>query len=333
VRRLLGLVVVVAATSLVMVVPVAQATFPGKNGKLAISNRSPATSDTQPWERDGLVSTINPDGTARTLLAADRSAGGLFSPDGSQLGFQSGYLFSCCHGDTSIEVIRSDGTQRHVVVQAYTLPWYTNNADIRGWSPDGQKLLFTHGPSKYGFSKAYTVGSDGSVLTQVSSGLACCPDGGTDDSALGWLSSGRVAFLRYFFLSPWGEAQLPTAVYSVNADGTDERKLQDWPDSREAPLLSPDGREIAFTQATDTSGGSNTHQLFKVGMDGRGLVQLTHLPNTYGRLLSWSPDGSELLFERRLSFTSVVLDRVRADGEACAIKRLHINLQLGRASA
>jgi Tol biopolymer transport system component len=312
-RRLLGLVPALVAITLVAV-PTAHATYPGKNGKLAISNGSPA--GTPQEERNAFVSTINPDGTARTLLAADRSGGGLFSPDGSQVVFQSGYLLSCCHGDTSIEVIRSDGTERHVVVPAYALRWYTNDTDISGWSSNGQKLLFTHSGGKYGFRKAYTVGSDGSALTQVSSGPTCCSfdlDSWTYEGALGWLSTDRVAFLRYFD-SLTGEAPRPPAIYSVNADGTDEREIQEWPASREAPLLSPDGRQIAFTQAIDTSGGSNTRQLFKVGIDGRGLVQLTHLPNTYGHLLAWSPDGSELLFARRLSTTSVQLDRVRADG-------------------
>jgi Tol biopolymer transport system component len=130
-----------------------------------------------------------------------------------------------------------------------------------------------------------------------------------------------VAFLRQFYERVdegihYDFELVRQAILTVNADGSDEREIQDWPVSREAPLLSPDGRELAFTQPTDVSGNSNTRQLFKIGIDGRGPVQLTHLQNAYGDLVSWSPDGSQLLYERRLSITSGVVDRVRSDGSA-----------------
>src|SRR6476620_2293610 len=138
-RRLLGIVTL--ALIVIALAPASgQATFAGKNGVLAIYNGSPdgtpPDDGVDPPERNVYLSTINPDGTGRTLLAADKSGLGQFSPDGTQLAFQSQLFFMYGTADTEIDVMNVDGSNRHVVYSWGQLPWYRSGDDIAGWSPD-----------------------------------------------------------------------------------------------------------------------------------------------------------------------------------------------------
>ena len=141
------------------------ATFKGRNGVIAIYNGSPAGTPpddgVDPPERNVYLSTINPDGSDRTLLAADKSGFGHFSPDGAQISFQSQLPVTCCTGDTEIEVMNVDSSARHLVYSYGQLPWYRSNDDVVRWSPDGSTLLFTHHLGKYCASRVYTVPASG----------------------------------------------------------------------------------------------------------------------------------------------------------------------------
>jgi Tol biopolymer transport system component len=91
-----------------------------------------------------------------------------------------------------------------------------------------------------------------------------------------------IAFLR----SPrYGDGSEPSAIYVVNADGTEERRLAgnsfgvDW---------SPDGRRIAFHSTVDGSWG-----IYVMDVDGGGLRRLTS-----GTVPHWSPNGQTIAFAR-----------------------------------
>ena len=53
---------------------------------------------------------------------------------------------------------------------------------------------------------------------------------------------------------------------TVNSDGRNEREVAQWRDADTQPVLSPDGRQIAFLRS---------RELFTIGLDGTGLRQLT----------------------------------------------------------
>ena len=61
------------------------------------------------------------------------------------------------------------------------------------------------------------------------------------------------------------------------------------------PDVSPDGRKVAFMRLIDTTHGSAQSAVFVVGVDGRGLRQLTPYSLNAARP-SWSPDGSRIAF-------------------------------------
>jgi TolB protein len=58
----------------------------------------------------------------------------------------------------------------------------------------------------------------------------------------------------------------------------------------EAPVVSPDGRRIAFTSARD-----GMADLYIIAADGGGEVRLTHTPEVEGRP-DWSADGKRVIF-------------------------------------
>ena len=299
-RRLLGLIVVVAAASL-SIVSVAQATYPGKNGRLAMT----AQVGTYEVDRNLLLTTINPDGSGRAVLASDRSGGGRWSPDGSKLAFLSDLLISCCHSSIDIEVVAADGTGR---VLAFPGDFTVFQTPL--WSPDGTKLLFTRS-GRHTASRAFTMNPDGSSLTQVSSGAFFDDDSGLDDVALGWLPGGRVAFLRTEYTSTSG-ASVAT-LYSVNADGTDERPVSNLDRDGQTPLLSPDGRTLAFVENVGGAGAAADFEVIAMDFGGTNVRQLTHEGKGYPYLMSWSPDGTQLLAQRG-RFGSTSLQRIQADG-------------------
>ncbi len=79
-------------------------------------------------------------------------------------------------------------------------------------------------------------------------------------------------------------------IYSSNLAGQDVRRLTRTPDFENDPVVSPDGRLIAYARKV---GGRA--QIFVMRIDGSHQRQLTK-DGRRDRLPSWSPDGRRLVF-------------------------------------
>ncbi len=95
---------------------------------------------------------------------------------------------------------------------------------------------------------------------------------------------------RIIFSSRRGEGDY--AIYVMNADGTDKRRLTRNPYEDEEAVWSPDGTQIAFN-IDDYAGRCDIHVM---NADGSNRRQLT----TKGKTGSpaWSPDGTQIAFVR-----------------------------------
>jgi len=84
-------------------------------------------------------------------------------------------------------------------------------------------------------------------------------------------------------------------LYTMDPDGGDRARLTDLEGGNvEEPAWSPDGERIAFYVSF---GGAIDDEIFTVGADGSGLVQLTDNALSDSDP-AWSPDGTRLAFVR-----------------------------------
>jgi len=105
-------------------------------------------------------------------------------------------------------------------------------------SYDGQTVLFSWRRAKSPFYQLYTVGVDGSGLKQLTAGDYYNYDGA-------WLPDGRIVFLSsrisqaaYCFFTPVG------ILYTMNADGTDQRRISANYLNDFTPAVMSDGRIV-----------------------------------------------------------------------------------------
>src|SRR4051812_32740548 len=117
-RRVLGLLGVLAAL-LIAAVP-AQATFPGKNGKIAFSAGPGGTAPK--------IFVMNPDGTGVTQVGPSGGQNPEWSPDGKRIAFTVG---------RSLFMMNADGSD---ITNIPLNHWIHGRI---AWAPDGSRFAFT----------------------------------------------------------------------------------------------------------------------------------------------------------------------------------------------
>jgi Tol biopolymer transport system component len=117
-----------------------------------------------------------PDGSNARLLATAPEQGwvgaGVFSPDSTRLSYIVG--LGLPSAQIRSEVVRIDGTERHLLRQAPVI-------STGKWSPDGDAVvLMAQGdpgrPNRYDPPRAYVIGADGSNPHRIAPGYSASPD-------------------------------------------------------------------------------------------------------------------------------------------------------------
>jgi TolB protein len=99
-----------------------------------------------------------------------------------------------------------------------------------------------------------------------------------------------------------------SAIYTVNADGTDLRRLTTGGDPERAPQWSPDGARLVYQR--DVNGDA---EVFRVNADGADPVNLSNRTGV-DRDPSWSPSGLRIVFVSDRGGDGLQLFVMRADG-------------------
>ncbi len=229
----------------------------------------------------------------------------IWSSDGNRLacGLQG-------HGRSGIYTIRSsDGSG---LTRVTSIPGGEDDPLV--FSPDGSKLLFLrapHGSTEYP-NQLFVVDSDGGLARRLN------PPGSTADipflgSELGsgsWSPDGRQVTFAAASRSSSASDQR-TAVFVVNADGSDRHRITPWASAFLAQW-SPDGRWIAYSGRQPGEQGGT--EIFVVHPDGTGLREITSSPGGFSFGAVWSPDSTKLLFVRGGDFDRTDLWTVKVEG-------------------
>jgi Tol biopolymer transport system component len=179
--------------------------------------------------------------------------------------------------------IRSDGTGSRRITD---LP---GGATHPSWSPDGKLIVFTHERPPASGSLA--------LVSGVGKGFHEITIGGSEPRRV-W--DGDAVFTpdgkSLVFVRVLGPAD--SGIWIARLDGSSPHRLTKNPFFRNgnggdiAPSASPDGRRVSFVRIRRPQKGE--YALFTVGIDGRGLEQLTPYAADVASKQDWSPDGKRI---------------------------------------
>ena len=269
----------------------AKASTPGRNGRIAFRRYFNAA---QTW---GAIYTINPNGTGLRQVTHPPKGILTSNPDWSANGRWIAYGRTR-HGSTGcpcgIVLIHPNGTAKQDISDvACPTPDEPLEPDMcRGdllpaWSPDGRFLAVTRflGPPDNTTVATFVMQSDGTDVTQLTD-----PGDGFEDWAPTWSPDGTRLIYEHYDLS-----RNLTAIYTVRADGTDNRRVTRWSiDAGDNADWSPNGRWLLFISHTDDGGRKN---FWIVHPNGTGYRRLTHFGTRFEYLSgSFAPNGRLITF-------------------------------------
>ena len=175
-----------------------------------------------------------------------------------------------------------------------------------GAVPPGKdgRIVFQNANQDDGSDDLWTMNADGSDLRDIT------PNTTTADlHQPSWSPDGK----RIAFTSAAPGADTPAAVYVMNADGTNMRKIAADAFENSAPAWSPDGKLIAFGRCSFVleTGECSSAQIAVVKPNGTKLRKLTRPPHADVSVVdsepAWAPDGKRLVFTRKTSFSEFSL--------------------------
>ena len=252
--------------------PVAQAAYPGANGKIAFARYS---RNSTPWEE---IYTVEPNGTGITRITTNNSqrisdVQPAWSPDGKQIA----HVRVPFNADSEIRIIRPNGTLVRSV---------TNNTQIDTsptWSPDGTKIAFARGFPADIYIRDLNTGT----VTQVTS------DPASDDLPV-WSPLGdKIAFAREFDNGAY--YQVYTVDVDSNGNPSNEVNVSnDATYSDYSPDWSPDGTQLVMSRWKPSWGGNEIAVLTLAN----GNVQRLTFNSLEDYSPAFAPSGTRVVWSR-----------------------------------
>ena len=232
----------------------------------------------------------------------DQALSPSISPDGSRIAYTSfkhDRWWAPWRTDYKWEIVTSapDGSDRRRLTRSYDIGIMNFNP---AWSPDGTRIAFVS--NRDGHWAVYTMAADGLDTRGVAPSVVADWQGPV------WSPNGQ--FLAFLERKPESGTIIRRGLYTVGADGSSLKRIEGWGSplyAESVPAWSPDGSRIAFVRhddemrailATDPD-GSNPSVVF----DYTNIPRLDSLPLQY---ISWSPDGSKILFSAYGTYVGVV---------------------------
>jgi TolB protein len=305
VTRNASLGILAIAPLLIACVPLATATFPGKNGRIV-------------FVMQPNIFTMNPDGSDVKQLTSFASTIGTFgadwSPDGTLLVFGKGQAdFS----GSEIWIMKANGSDQHQLLNDPS-----GFDDEPRFSPDGMYVVFQRCllPATVTCSD-FRIRADGTEFTQLTPYTE-----NTDEEDLTPAYSPDGKTIAFFAVDRDG---IISAIDLMNADGSDIRRIT--PPALEGfiPDWSPDGTRIAFSTRALYPFHTINSQLWVMNSDGVNLKQLTFPGDRFQDVfVSWSPQGDAIVFERDNATLTSAAIYILTFGESTERERMVLQLPM-----
>lgn len=285
-----GWVVAALAVGLAGMPVPATATYSGPNGRIALQSFDKGlqrlelyTMDAHGGHRRELTAFANAD-----IESPD------WSPDGSVIAFDSDF-----GGGVHLFTIKDDGTHLTQLTSGDGTEY------TPAWSPDASQLALEHVDDST---------PDGIFLLDPTSGalsrVTANPFGQFDTNPQ-YTPDGRM--LVFARIKKFISDGALSALFTVNLDGSDLRRLTRWRMNANGPDWSPDGTRIIFNSADDRIQDA---EIYVMHADGSRLHRLTNAGRLSSFQPSWSPSGHRIVFTRATigAHPSFELYTMRADG-------------------
>jgi len=231
----------------------------------ALGCSSPASSILFTSDRDGNLEiySVSVNGAKLTNLTNTQTHefAPVVSPNRRLVSFLSGES----GGDTAVEVMRIDGTERFPLTQGGA------EHSSQRWAPSNDRIAYVR---KDGANSNIYMSSLGEAKTALLTSI-------TGHQVGDWSGDGNsVAFAVLE-----GQNQ---GIYVRNPDGVNEFRVTETPDY--SPTWSPDSRRMAFLSTRD-----GNPEIYVMDADGNNLKRLTE-SEAPEYDISWSPNGQSILF-------------------------------------
>ena len=269
--------------------PPADATFPGRPGRIAYVSAKPVDpGEDHSGIHDVYTRRLDGSGVRRLTFSrryTDRDPS--WSPDGRQIVWS-------CHGEdvdvdpfyvATICVMDADGSDK---------VRFDFETSVRSpeFSPDGSRIAYvTDGPgtAAHPLDEVFVMDRDGSNRVKVTTNA-------TSETAIAWSPSGdEIAFVTYDRSRGGGDlhvVNVDTGIERLIAANVEARPHYHGLDTAYVDW-SPDGAHILFLRTHDDD---DSVDLFVIDPQGVTETQLTSEFGEYDVGPSWSPDGTRIIF-------------------------------------
>jgi dipeptidyl aminopeptidase/acylaminoacyl peptidase len=167
---------------------------------------------------------------------------------------------------------------------------------------DGQGAL------KPGYTHAFVVAADGGAPRQLTFGAY------NESGPISWAQDGHSIYVTGNRIEGWQRDPVNTEIYEVPIAGGSMKPLttRNGPDS--APVVSPDGKQIAYLSYEDKFRGYENMELYVMDRDGRNARSLTTKLDRTIDSARWAADGRSL-FVQYADHGVTQVARVSLDGK------------------